>query len=501
MREPLTLCRQGSRFVDATPFASSLIEGHRDFGYDLKTAIADVIDNSISATANHIHLRIDTVSETPSLAIADNGVGMTEAELIEAMRLGSKNPFLERSQNDLGRFGLGLKSASFSQCRTLTVFSRKDGITSCARWDLDHVAKNNAWQLEVVKPKDNMLGLDLLPESGTVVLWTKLDRLFGGEINSKSRASVNSELAGVEYHLRQVFHRFLERSNNKVEIYFNNRLLTSLDPTASKHPATQKDPEDTILLNNGLVKVRSFTLPHYKKTSQKEWDELGGPEGYLKSQGLYIYRQERLIISGGWLGLIKQTELTKLSRIAIEIPNSMDSDWKIDVKKSSAQLPNLVRERLLKVIERYVGTSKRTYRARAEKLVNAESYPLWERFHKNGHVTFKPSFEHPVIKMYLSTLPEELKPGFERCIRLIGAGLPIDALHAALLGNAECVVPQVTEEEDLEKLIYDLANTLINVGVETSNLKDVLNSYPIIQSNWNKSEKMIDYYLKEMNRE
>tara|TARA_R110002049_G_C8973070_1_gene547697 strand:- start:7 stop:480 length:474 start_codon:yes stop_codon:yes gene_type:complete len=137
------------RDVDATPYAAALIEGHRDFGYSLETALADTIDNAITAGARTIKLVADTVASEPWIALADDGCGMTESELIEAMRLGSKNPTTERPAQDLGRFGLGLKSAGFSQCRSLTVLTRHAGRTSCARWDLDRVATRNDWRLDV----------------------------------------------------------------------------------------------------------------------------------------------------------------------------------------------------------------------------------------------------------------------------------------------------------------------------------------------------------------
>lgn len=496
--EPSTSDSVSARFVDATPYASSLIEGHRDFGYNLQTALADIIDNSISAEATQIHLTIDVFSELPWVALSDNGSGMTESELIEAMRLGTKNPTVQRSRKDLGRFGLGLKSASFSQCRSLTVITRRDGITSCARWDLDLVAQKNAWVLELIDDPEKIDGYNLLPESGTVVIWQKLDRLCGKtDYSAKAKEHVIAEFSKAEYHLRLVFHRFLEGKSPKFELYLNKRKLSPLDPTASSHPATQKDPEDIISLPNGNVRIRSYTLPHYKKMTQYEWNELGGPEGHLKSQGLYIYREDRLIIAGSWLGLTKQTELTKLSRIVLDIPNSMDSEWKIDVKKSSAQLPPLVRERLLRVIERYVGTSKRTYRSRGQKLVDSSLHPMWNRIHKDGKIIFKPNIEHPVFQAYINRLPNDLLEDFERCIRLVGASLPLDALHAELVGHAESVSSDSAPESDLRYMVHDLATTLLSNGVTRDRLKDVLSAYPLLRSNWNLSERLIDEYLEE----
>lgn len=487
-----------ARYVDAAPHASSLIEGHRDFGYSLKTALADIIDNSIFAGAGNIRLVVDTISSTPSVVIADDGFGMSKSELLEAMRLGSKNPAIERLPSDLGRFGLGLKSASFSQCRSLTVMTRCNGITSCARWDLDLVSKTNKWTLELIENYRNELGCELLDEQGTVVVWQKLDRLIGEiETPAKITEHMNAEFSLAERHLRLTFHRFLETHKPQIQLSINERLLTPLDPTASFHPSTQRDPEDVIHLFNGDVRVRSYTIPHYKKMTQLEWDELGGPEGHLKSQGLYIYRENRLIIAGSWLGLAKQTELTKLSRIAIDIPNTMDAQWKIDVKKSSAQLPPLVRERLRRVIERFVGTSKRTYRSRGQRLVDRTIHPIWNRVQLDGKIHFKPNSDHPVFQAYTNGLPNELQEGFERCIRLLGAGLPIDALHAELVGNAESIVAMQTSESDLNQVVIDLTEVLLNNGITQDRVRDILQSYPLLQSNWDVSERLVTNYLKE----
>lgn len=486
------------RYLDATPYASSLIEGHRDFGYSLKTALADIIDNSISAGAGSIRLVVDSISNAPSVIIADDGCGMTECELLEAMRLGSKNPTLERLPSELGRFGLGLKSASFSQCRSLTVITRRNGITSCARWDLDLVAETNAWTLEVFDNFEDQLGYSLLEDKGTVVVWEKLDRLVGEAATSaKVIENMNAEFSLAERHLRLTFHRFLESNKPQIQLSLNARQLTPLDPTALSHPATQKDPEDTIHLSNGDVRIRSYTIPHYKKMSQTDWDELGGPEGHLKSQGLYIYRENRLIIAGSWLGLAKQTELTKLSRIAIDIPNTMDSQWKIDVKKSSAQLPPLVRERLMRVVERFVGTSKRAYRNRGQRLVESTMHPIWNRVQVEGKIHFKPNIDHPVFQAYSKCLPIEFKEGFERCIRLIAAGLPIDALHAELVGNAESIVTLQTAESDLNQVVIDLTEVLLANGITRERVKDTLQNYPLLQSNWEVAERLVTNYLKE----
>lgn len=492
----------GTRHVDASPCAAALIEGHRDFGYNLETALADVIDNSISAGASEVSLLADTTSEGPSIAIADNGHGMTEAELIEAMRLGSKNPTDERAADDLGRFGLGLKSASFSQCRRLTVLTRRSERVSCARWDLDQVATRNDWSLELIDSPELLIGYDALPESGTVVMWEKLDRLGGGYVDDRLKRSehINGELARAERHLRLVFHRFMEGNNPRLRLFLNGRRMQSIDPMAAWHSATQKDPEDVLRLPQGEVRIKCHTLPHHKRMNREAWDEIGGPEGHLKSQGLYVYRENRLIIAGGWLGLARQTELTKLCRIAVDIPNSMDSEWKIDVKKASAQLPPVVRERLKRVVERFVGTSKRTYRARGQKLVDETRFPLWNRIQQEGRTVFRPNFQHPVFLAYAEQLPEELRDGFERCLRILGNGLPIETLHAELLGNAEAVGADDASESDLKELIHSLADALLEHGVSSEGLSDTLQANPILRARWDAAQPLINEYLRSHSR-
>lgn len=489
-----------TRDVDATPYAASLIEGHRDFGYSLETALADIIDNAITAGARTVELIADTVADEPWIALADDGSGMTETELVEAMRLGSKNPTHEREAEDLGRFGLGLKSASFSQCRSLTVLTRQDDRTSCARWDLDRVARRNDWSLELIDDAELVTGHDLLPETGTVVIWEKLDRLSGGYTHDRAKRAehMNSELSRAEHHLRLVFHRFLEGSKPRLNLSLNGRELKPIDPMATTHVATQKDPEEVLRLRQGDVLIRCHTLPHHKRMSREEWEEIGGPEGHLKSQGLYVYREKRLIIAGGWLGLARQTELTKLCRIAVDIPNTMDAEWKIDVKKASAQLPPVVRERLRKVVERFVGTSKRTYRSRGQKLVDETRFPIWNRVHKDGQIVFRPNLEHPVFRTYAERLPEELREGFERCLRIVGSGLPIETLHAELVGNAEAVTADETSAADLEELIYSLAVNLLENGMSTGALTDTMRNYAFLRSQWESVEPILQKFLAEV---
>ncbi|MCY4571811.1 MAG: ATP-binding protein, partial [Gemmatimonadetes bacterium] len=194
--------------LELPPRASSLVESLRDMGYSLRTALADVIDNSITAGARNIHLLADTHHAAPAIGILDDGVGMTEGELLEAMRPGTRNPLETRATNDLGRFGLGLKTASFSQCRRLTVVTRKASAVSCATWDLDKVAERDRWLVEIPDSADSVRWSDRLHNDGTLVVWEKLDRLVSPD-RQDGRHDLVRQLDEAATHVEFVFHRFL----------------------------------------------------------------------------------------------------------------------------------------------------------------------------------------------------------------------------------------------------------------------------------------------------
>lgn len=484
------------RSADVTPHAAALIEGLRDIGYSVETAVADIIDNSITAGANRVEIRTQTHTESPYIAIIDDGAGMTEAELISAMRPGSTNPLETRDGPDLGRFGLGLKSASFSQCRRLTVVSRKNNKTSAAIWDLDVVAQRNLWEVLLPERPEEVPEYEQLGASGTLVLWENLDRLGASyQKNVEKRAEViNRRIAETERHLRLVFHRFMEK---RLKLAINGRELRALDPFAIRNQATIADPSETVAVRDGVVTIQSFTLPHHKDMKKSEWDDLGGPEGHVKSQGFYLYRGNRLILYGTWFGLARQEELTKLSRVKIDIPNSMDSDWKIDVKKSSAQLPPVVRDRLKAVIERIRAGSKRTYQHKGQKLVAPERMPVWQRVQAHGEINYRPDPQHPVLEKFAADLSDEMRQRFWGCVSLIGAALPIDTLHADMAGAAESIRPTSLHPADLAQAVTLMHRSLSEMGRTEAQIEQILRDAEPFKSNWAATREILASVVAE----
>jgi hypothetical protein len=195
------------KIIDLPPLASSLTESIRDIGYSLNTAVADIIDNSISANSKNINV-YSHEDEGIKFAIIDDGMGLVEEDLINAMRLGSQNPLEQRDLGDLGRFGLGLKTASFSQCRKLSVVSSINGIKTGVQWDLDHISKVNKWELSVLDENEisNLYQINRLESDGTIVIWEKCDRII--DTTARDSTAYYEKLESLEKHLQLIFHRF-----------------------------------------------------------------------------------------------------------------------------------------------------------------------------------------------------------------------------------------------------------------------------------------------------
>lgn len=347
---------------EVIPSARRLIKSLRDMGYDFAAAVADLVDNSITAGALLVAIDIEFDADDSWVRIADNGSGMNPEQLREAMRYGSDR---EYEDDDLGRFGLGLKTASMSQCQRLTVASRSspDRANIAAYcWDLDHIERTNRW--EILPLDRNGLGpavrTPLAESPGTVVLWERLDRILGmkhpyGEFARKRLSQMCREL---EAHLGMVFNRFLVAKvpSKRLKILLNGNEVLPWDPFCRSEPATKK--LDQILLPieyegaTGVVRIDPFVLPHQDDFSSPEaFRKATGPAGWNQQQGFYIYRANRMIQSGGWSRLRKVDEHTKLARIGVSFAPALDEAFKINVAKMRVQVPIAIRDE----IERLIG--------------------------------------------------------------------------------------------------------------------------------------------------
>ncbi len=478
--------------LELPPRASALVESLRDMGYSLRTALADVVDNSITAGARNVQLFADTHEEFPAIGILDDGVGMSKEELVEAMRPGTRSPLEAREESDLGRFGLGLKTASFSQCRRLTVITRKGRRDSCAVWDLDTVAARDRWVVEMPDSISGGRWTENLANNGTLVVWEKLDRLVGANARG-NRSDLVRQLDDAASHLEFVFHRFLSgREGGRVKISLNGRRLMPFDPFHSTHLATQHHQVEEIGLGGGRIRVWPVTLPHHDKVKQHEWKRYAGPEGYVSNQGFYLYRNRRLIVHGTWFRLARKQELTKLARVGIDIPNTMDADWKIDVRKASAQPPPPVRKRLKKIVDRMVEASRRTYQARGTRQATGDRVPVWTRIQNKKRISYDICQEHPALQAFREQLQTDSARDFDRILRLVASALPVQALHHDVSASPEAVNPGAMARKDLLAIVQAIWKVLRRRGLSPSDIRARMQLAEPFRTQWSETAKAID---------
>ncbi len=410
------------------PEPAALVESLRAFGYNLQTAVADLIDNSISAGAKNVWVQMEWDGRDSWIFIKDDGWGMSEEELVAAMRPGTKSPLEERSPKDLGRFGLGLKTASFSQCRRLSVVSRrKDGHVFSRCWDLDYINETGEWRLlKVIEPNPLIFLNEDLGDHGTLIFWQKMDRVTGGA-RSEDQKAYNLFLESIDrvkIHLGMVFHRFLEKPGG-LKIWINSREVEAWDPFLKKESATQELPIETLTCEGKSVKVTPFVLPHQSKISSEVHKKAAGPNGWNAQQGFYIYRNQRLLVPGDWLSLgFKKEEHYKLARIQIDLPNSMDSEWQIDVKKSSARPPGPLRADLKKIAKLSRDQAVQIYRHRGRVMARQKSQEyvfLWNQKTKHGKFFYEINREHPLVRETLKVCGEK---NIEPLLRMVEETIP-----------------------------------------------------------------------------
>ena len=359
------------RLVTAAPDPRNHISMLSSIGYDLKSAVADIIDNSITAQAKNIWIDASVNLDSPSISIKDDGVGMDKKELHQNMIIGCKNPADERQPFDLGRFGSGMKTASFSQARKMTVItSKKEGGIAGATWNLDVVENENEWLLEILSEKE-ILQLDIIKikgqETGTQVIWENL-RSYTQESHLDIEKRLAANMVEIGRHLSIHFHRFMQ-GKKKINFFINGLRIVPIDPFMTGRKGYVEGPETLLRTTSGKISVKVHQIPHHSNISRDEFEALGGAQEIARKQGFYIYRADRLIIEGGWQGLARNTQLGNLARVEINIPVSMDREWSTDVKKSSLQMPPKVKEALRNLIGNPLEKSKKAniYRGKKDK--------------------------------------------------------------------------------------------------------------------------------------
>lgn len=441
------------------PSASPVIQSMRALGYVPETAVADIVDNSLDANATRIWIDMVWSEGESYVRIADNGEGLDERTLVQAMKLGSKDPRAERRNRELGRFGMGLKTASFSMGKRLTVLTRHMGGQHVRCWDLDVIQETNQWRLRREAFPESRERLGEIPgETGTVVLIEKLDRLAPTPYTLKRREKFFDQITVVEAHLQMVFHRFLE-ATNKVEVYLNGNPLVPWDPFGARLPATQEMPREDLPVDGKIVTIQGFILPHHSRIEENAYQDLAGPHKWFDHQGFYIYRNQRMLVTGGWLGLYQKDEPSQLARIRVDIDQNSDFDWQIDVRKSVARPPQEVLGHLKRWAEQARKLSHRAYYHRGKRsgnTVKPKGIPspdeVWVKTIMQGAPRYDIDTHHPLMEMLRQECSEEGRKLLRVLIRTLQEFNPANNIHfgpesTPLLDEA------IITEEDRESIV------------------------------------------------
>ncbi|WP_159802746.1 ATP-binding protein [Arthrobacter zhaoguopingii] len=471
------------------------MESMRAVGYTLETAVADIIDNSITADATEVDL-IFAAQPEPHVALVDNGSGMSAAVARNAMRLAGLNSRDHRAANDLGRFGLGLKTASISQCRDLVVVTKQDGVLSGYRWDLDYLMETKSWSLlELSEDECRALpGFSALDkhESGTLVLWRKLDQLEAtvGDLE----AGLNAHMVGVRKHLALVFHRFLAGEHGKkLAIAINFRPIEGADPLLQNHKATLPGPIEKIDVEGEMIELRPYTLPHLNKLSTAD-RERAQVEGSMRdSQGFYIYRQKRLVIWGTWFRIAPKQELGKLARVRVDVPNSLDHLWALDIKKAQAVPPPSIQRRLRQVATNIIAPSRRVHEYRGRRTNDGKQARLWNVYDDRNSFRYEINRDHPAV-IALATQPVGGGESVDALLRLLERSFPVDDVYNRM-GQDQTQLDSKTPDDELALLASSLWESLQGTLTAEVFVESMANSEPFDSNP--KSRRILQETVKE----
>jgi len=502
----------------SAPKPRALVESLRSVGYSLPTAVADIVDNSVAAHAKNIWIEFHWAGPDSRVSIVDDGDGMSESTLADAMRPGSANPLDSRRPDDLGRFGLGLKTASFSQCRKLSVWSRHpQGGWAGRCWDLDYVAKHDEWRLQKVGTSHNLELLNQLNglRSGTLVLWEQLDRAVdkapasSGEAHSRFLKLIED----VRVHLAMIFHRYLEGASSvrrgTMQIFVNGhseaQQVRPWNPfVVVGGPPPKETPAESMSLAGHRVRVRGYVLPHKDRLTEEQYLTGGGPQGWVAQQGFYVYRNDRIIVPGDWLRLGRtrpwaKEEQYKLARLSLDIPNVMDEDWSLDIKKSTARPPAAIRERLTDLAESVRKDARQVFAHRGEYGPRPAGPEVvlerpWNTASRAGRIVYLINRRHPLIAQALKRLGplvEHVNP----MLRLIEETVPVQKIWLDTAESPdEHAVPY--EGYDEETILGDVRNACdFLTGSLTS--KDALRTYLLATEPFKRYPVLVDRVLHE----
>lgn len=450
------------RTHEKTPHAKMLLVALRSVEYTNETAIADILDNSISGAATEIELYFDW--DNRRIIIADNGFGMDYQELMDAMEIGSADPNEMRPSEDLGRFGLGMKTASFSMAKKLLVISKKNSTISNAEWNLNTVASEDKWEISEYDESEILMILESIDtytqynnwKQGTLIIISELDRLIDETNIEKSKKNFYKMIRNIKSHIAITFHRFMEEDALKISV--NGNKLEAWNPFWIKSPATMELAREELFDGKNEVVVEPYILPHKSKyNSEEEFKEAAGVKDWRGHQGFYVYRNRRLLVYGTWFGKFKKEPAYNLARIKLDMSADSNFEWDIDIKKSKATLPVAIEEQITQIAYLAIEKSVAVYNSRGvynrkNTSNNTSLKYVWEqRKNISGNYMFYLNKKHPMLLKILSGMDENAQKELKTYLSLVESYSP-----TMLSGVMDKETDFVVSDEDKKREILNI---------------------------------------------
>lgn len=472
--------------VTSLPSANILLSSLRSVGYTPENAIADLVDNSLSANASFVRIEFDWKKQ--QIIISDNGEGMSNQQLLKSMSIGSSDPLDIRKINDMGRFGMGMKTASFSLGKKLTVITKNNGNINNACWDLDFIRKEDKWQILVEDESTtfitNLSNRLSKYKNGTVICISSIDKVIAS-VSPTEKKKFYKIIDNVKNHLSLVFHRFME--SGKLSLTVNDITLRPWNPFIPENNGRQELEHEEVIENEHKVIICPYILPHKTKfVNEDEVKAAGGYKGWLHHQGFYVYRNERLILYGTWFGLFKKEISYNLARIQLDIYSDSDFDWQIDIKKIKAVPPTYIYDVIRLTAEKAIKQSVKVFNSRGTTYLNCEgnvnapqmSYVWEQRKDSRGLYSFVLNKKHPLLNKLKITLTNEQKEILTTYITLVEKCSPMEISGINDMSSNNKRNLSDFEYDNLICQAKQLISTLISNGSSKKEIRELFQQLP-----------------------
>ena len=455
------------RIIEVPPNVVGELKTLMKIGYSLETSIADIIDNSITAKAGNIYIEIPYNSDNclPYISITDDGVGMNQEELISNMAIGCKDPDDDREPGDLGRFGSGMKTASFSQARKLTVITKsKDQKLRGAVWDLDRIIKDEKWNLEILSTEELLdikhLNISKDSKSGTQIIWEKLRR-YSEEKNQKGKEItrvLTHDINKVKDAMSLLFHRYIKVSREdkkditkRIKMFMNDVEIKATDPFMRDIDGHEEHEMTQLYAKQGTVNITIHNIPHPSKLTAEQKKRVGGEKGYNAGQGFYIYRDKRLMIPGSWLGTHASGILGNRARVMVDIPSVMDHVYGTDVKKAGFQFPLTFKRYLSSIGAAAKATGSRDYERRSRNTIDTN--PVWKIIENKDEstVSYRVKSDIHQVREIMQRIDKEGQKLLAKFFIQLGQDLPLDNILFFMANDSD----KIKEYDDWEELLNE----------------------------------------------